>query len=64
VSGTPTGVARELMLTRPAGGDNKALGERLVHIERPVTALGGLALDVVARAEWIEAILRDPLQIR
>ena len=32
VSGSLTGVARELILTGLAGGDNKALAERLMHI--------------------------------
>ena len=31
VSGTLTGVARELILTGLAGGDNKALAERLLR---------------------------------
>ncbi len=34
ISGTLTGVARALILTGLAGGDNKALAERLMHIER------------------------------
>ena len=46
VSGTPTGVTRELILNGLAGGDNKALAERLMHIERRLAALEGLAREV------------------
>src|SRR3990172_1471886 len=59
VSGTLTGVARELILTGLAGGDNKALGERLMQIERRLAALEGLAADMAEKAERIEAITRD-----
>jgi len=59
VSGTLTGVARELILTGLAGGDNNALAERLMHIERRLTALDALARDVADKAERIEAIGRD-----
>jgi len=58
-SGTLTGVARELILTGLAGGDNRALAERLMHIERRLTVLDGVARDVVVRAERIEAIACD-----
>jgi len=59
VSGTLTGVARELILTGLAGGDNKALAERLMAIERRLAALDSLARDVCDKAERLEAIARE-----
>ena len=55
VSGTLTGVARELILTGLAGGDNKALTERLMQIERRLAALECLAREVSETARHIEA---------
>jgi hypothetical protein len=46
VSGTLTGVARELIVTGLAGGDNKAQAERLMQIERRLTALEDLAREM------------------
>jgi hypothetical protein len=60
--GTLTGVARELILTGLAGGDNKALGERLTQIERRLATLEGLARDVSETARHIDSVtveLRD-----
>lgn len=45
LSGTLTGVARELILNGLAGGDSKVLAERLMQIERRLAALEGLARD-------------------
>lgn len=59
VSSTLAGVARELILTGLAGGDNKALAERLMHIERRLTALEGLAREVGETAQHIDAVTRD-----
>jgi hypothetical protein len=59
VSGTLTGVARELILSGLAGGDNKALAERLMQIERRLAALEGLAREVSDKAQHIEAVARD-----
>ena len=56
VSGTLTGVARELILTGLAGGDNKSLGERLMQIERRLAALEGLAREVSETARHIESV--------
>ena len=56
VSGTLTGVARELILTGLAGGDNKALGERLMQIERRVAALESLACEVSETARHIDSV--------
>ena len=55
-SGTLTGVARELILTGLAGGDSKSLGERLMQIERPLTALEGLAHEASDTARHIESV--------
>ncbi|HZP88777.1 MAG TPA: hypothetical protein VFB54_18345, partial [Burkholderiales bacterium] len=51
---TLAGVARELILTGLAGGDNKALGERLMQIERRLAALEGSARDVSETARRID----------
>jgi hypothetical protein len=59
VSGTLTGIARELIVTGLAGGDNKALAERLMIIERRLAVLEGQARDMNDRSERIEAIARD-----
>jgi hypothetical protein len=55
VSGTLTGVARELILAGLAGGDNKAVTERLLQIERRLAALEGLAREVSETARQIDA---------
>jgi hypothetical protein len=55
LSSTLTGVARELILTGLAGGDNKAVTERLLQVERRLAALEGLALDACATARHIDA---------
>jgi hypothetical protein len=59
VSGTLTGVARELILTGLAGGDNKALAERLMGIERRLAALETLAREVIDKAQHIDSVARD-----
>lgn len=59
VSGTLTGVARELILTGLAGGDNKALAERLMQIERRLATLESLARDVSEKAQHIDSVARD-----
>jgi hypothetical protein len=59
VSGTLTGVARELILTGLAGGDNKALAERLMQIERRLAALENFARDVSDKAQHIDSVARD-----
>ena len=63
MSGTLTGVARELILTGLAGGDNKALGERLMQIERRLAALEGLARDVNETACHIGSVTGVLLQL-
>lgn len=59
VSGTLTGVARELILTGLAGGDNKALAERLMAIERRLAALEDLARELSENAREITSVTRD-----
>ena len=59
VSGTPTGVARDLILTGLAGGDNKALAERLFHVERRLAALDCSVRDVFAKVERIAVVTND-----
>jgi len=59
VSGSLTGVARELILTGLAGGDNRALADRLMHIERRLTALEGLAREVNQAAQHIGSVSCD-----
>ena len=59
VSGTATGVARELILTGLAGGDNKAQADRLMQIERRQVALEGNARDIAATADRIEAVVAE-----
>ena len=59
VSGTLTGVARALILTGLAGGDNKALAERLMGIERRLAALECLARDLSDSAEKIASVTSD-----
>lgn len=59
VSGTPTGVARELILTGLAGGDNKALAERLMHIERRLVALEGLARELNEATQRVGSVACD-----
>jgi hypothetical protein len=56
LSGTLTGVARELILTGLAGGDNKALAERLLQIDRRLAALEGFARDASETARQIDAV--------
>ncbi len=59
VSGTVAGIARELIVTGLAGGDNKALADRLLLIERRLVVLEGLAREAGERAERTEALARE-----
>jgi hypothetical protein len=59
VSGTATAVARELITIGLAGGDNKALADRLTHIERRLAALENLLHQASQKGERIETIARD-----
>jgi hypothetical protein len=59
VSGTVAGIARELIVTGLAGGDNKALADRLMLIERRLVVLEGFARNAGGRSERIESLARD-----
>lgn len=61
LSATATGVARDLIRTGLSGGDNKALSERLMRIERRVAALEQLSLDTNRKAEATDRAARDLL---
>ncbi len=59
VSGTLTGVARELILDGLAGGDSKALAERLMGIERRLAALESLARELSDTTQSITAVASE-----
>ena len=59
LTGTITGVARDLILTGLAGGDNKSLADRLMAVERRLAALESLIGDIGRQAERIEATTRE-----
>ena len=64
VSGTATGIARELILTGLAGGDNKALAERLMLIERRLVALESTVRDLCAKFDALLSALSSEEVIR
>ena len=64
VSGTATGIARELILTGLAGGDNKALADRLMLIERRLVALEATVRDLCAKFEALLSALSSEEVIR
>ncbi len=59
VSGTVTAVARELIVTALAGGDNRAKAERLMQIERRLAALEGSVREIAATADRTEAVVAE-----
>jgi hypothetical protein len=59
VSGTVAGIARELIVAGLAGGDNKALADRLLLIERKLVAIEGLTRTTAECAERTEAVARE-----
>ena len=59
VSGTATGIARELILIGLAGGDSKALADRLMQIERRLVAVEAATRDLGHQATRVEQGLRD-----
>ena len=59
VSGTVTAVARELIVTALAGGDNRAVAERLMQIERRLAALESAAREIAVTAVRIEAAVSE-----
>jgi len=61
LSARPSGLARDLIRTGLAGGDNKALADRLMLIERQIVALEQQGRDIRAKAQSIEQATRDLL---
>jgi hypothetical protein len=61
LSATIAGVARDLIRTGLAGGDNKAMADRLMRIERRLVALEQQGRETNARVESIDKAARDLL---
>lgn len=61
LSGNVTGVARDLIRTGLAGGDNKALADRLLLIERRIVALEQQGQETHTRVQSIDQTARDLL---
>ena len=61
LSASTTGVARDLIRTGLAGGDNKALADRLMSIERRIAALEQSFQETHARIQSIDKASRDLL---
>jgi hypothetical protein len=61
LSASFTGVARDLIRTGLAGGDNKALADRLLLIERRIVALEQQGQETHARVQSIDRAARDLL---
>jgi hypothetical protein len=61
LSASVTGVARELIRTGLAGGDNKALADRPMLIERRIVALEQQGQETHAQIQSIDRATRDPL---
>ena len=61
LSASVTGVARDLIRTGLAGGDNKALADRLLLIERRIVALEQQSQETHARVQSIDQAARELL---
>jgi hypothetical protein len=61
LSATIAGVARDLIRTGLAGGDNMAMADRLMRIERRLVALEQQGQETNARVESIDKAARDLL---
>ncbi len=61
LSASITGIARDLIRTGLAGGDNKALADRLMLIERRIVALEHQGRETQAKALSIDRAARDLL---
>jgi len=61
VSATMTGMARDLIRTGLAGGDNKSLADRLMRIERQIVALEQQGRDTNERMQSVDRMARDLL---
>jgi alpha-D-ribose 1-methylphosphonate 5-triphosphate synthase subunit PhnG len=54
LSANISGIARDLILTGLAGGDNKALADRLMRIERRIVALEQQGQETHARVQSVD----------
>ncbi len=61
LSASVTGIARDLIRTGLAGGDNKALADRLMQIERRLVALEHQGRDSNTKLQSTEQAARDLL---
>ena len=61
LSASSTGVARDLIRTGLAGGDNKALADRLMLIERRISALEQSFQETHVRIQSIDKASRELL---
>jgi hypothetical protein len=61
LSANVSGVARDLIRTGLAGGDNKALAERLIRLERRIVALEQQSQETHTRVQSIDKTARDLL---
>jgi hypothetical protein len=61
LSASVTGVARDLIRTGIAGGDNKALADRLMLIERRIVALEQQSQETHTQIQSIDQAARDLL---
>jgi hypothetical protein len=61
LSASVTGVARDLIRTGLASGDNKALADRLMLIERRIVALEQQGQETHVRVQSIDVATRDLL---
>jgi hypothetical protein len=61
LSASVTGIARDLIRTGLAGGDNKTLADRLMLIERRIVALEQLGCETHSQAQSINQAARDLL---
>jgi hypothetical protein len=61
LSASPTGIARDLIRTGLAGGDHKALADRMMTIERRFAVIDQQNRDLAVKAEAIDQNLRSLL---
>jgi hypothetical protein len=61
LSASVTGIARDLIRTGLAAGDNKALADRLMLIDRRIVTLEQQGRETLARAQSINQATRDLL---
>ena len=61
LSASVTGVARDLIRTGLAGGDNKALADRLMLIERRIVTIEQQGQETHSRIQSIDQAVRDLL---